>query len=127
MVAYNFQRQFASAVRSGAKKNTIRAMRKGRSRHARPGEALQLYSGMRTSACEKLVSDPICSKVQQITISKEEFVRVVLDQELLPASEIEKLAISDGFKNAEKFAAFFEETHGLPFDGVLISWNWGDR
>ncbi len=122
MVAYNFQKRFAPAVRSGAKKNTIRAWRKGRSRHAHPGEILQLYTGMRTIACEKLLPDPVCCNVQRITIIKESFVSVVLDKLLLDDASIEKLAIADGFKSIEEFAEFFEKNHGLPFDGVLISW-----
>lgn len=47
MVAYSFQKRFVEPIRSGRKRQTIRADRK---RHARPGEVLQLYSGMRTNA-----------------------------------------------------------------------------
>lgn len=124
MVAYNFQNRFAPDIRSGAKKNTIRAMRKGRSRHARPGEALQLYTGMRTSVCEKLIDDPTCLNVLPIEINQnccKVFIR--LDGRELRSDEAEELAIADGFKNVEELAAFFKETHGLHFEGVSISWD----
>lgn len=52
MVAYNFKLQFAFAVVSGEKPQTIRALRKERASHAQPGEALQLYTGMRTATCK---------------------------------------------------------------------------
>ena len=60
MVAYNFKLQFASAVVSGEKPQTIRALRKERplagisksARHAQASEALQLYTGMRTATCK---------------------------------------------------------------------------
>jgi hypothetical protein len=83
---------------------------------------VQLYTGMRTSACKKLLPDQICSNVQPITINKESFVSVVLDKFLLPDAAVEQLAIADGFKDSEEFVNFFKQTHGLPFEGVLISW-----
>jgi hypothetical protein len=45
VVAYSFRQQFRPPILAGTKRQTIRADRK---RHARPGEQLQLYTGMRT-------------------------------------------------------------------------------
>jgi|GEM_PF-4621466 len=42
MVAYSFQDRWAADVEEGRKVCTIRARRKGRSRHARVGERVQL-------------------------------------------------------------------------------------
>ena len=50
MVAYSFNSRFEVAIREGWKTQTIRA---GRKRHARPGEMLQLFCGMRTAHCRK--------------------------------------------------------------------------
>lgn len=36
--------------------------------------------------------------------------------------ELEKIAAWEGFENWEEMRAFFEETHGLPFRGEMISW-----
>lgn len=66
MVAYNFQSQFVEAIRNGSKSHTIR--RNGKRRHARPGESLQLYSGMRTKACKKIITDPECVAAIPISI-----------------------------------------------------------
>ena len=57
MVAYSFKARFVPLIREGLKTQTIRAQR---SRHARPGELIQLFSGMRTHLCEKIVPDPVC-------------------------------------------------------------------
>jgi hypothetical protein len=59
MPAYNFQKQFAPLVQSGEKRQTIRTL--GKRSHAQPGNKLQLYTGMRTKQCRKLV-DPDLSR-----------------------------------------------------------------
>ncbi len=64
MVAYSFDRRFVPAIVSGAKRQTIRAHR---ARHARPGETLQLYTGMRTRQCRKIVErDPVCTRIDEV-------------------------------------------------------------
>jgi hypothetical protein len=47
MVAYSFAPQFIDTIRSGTKCQTIRPI--GKRRHARTGEPVQLYTGMRTA------------------------------------------------------------------------------
>jgi uncharacterized protein YqfB (UPF0267 family) len=64
VVAYSFQQRFAPPILSGTKQQTIRADRK---RHARPGEEMQLYTGMRTKQCE-LICRTTCISVVPITI-----------------------------------------------------------
>ena len=122
MVAYNFQQQFAPAVKSGEKLQTIRAL--GKRRHAKSGDYLQLYTGMRTKSCRKLL-DSICISSEPIGISGDMQVFVGGAGEtikILPIEEVEKLAIADGFDSAEAFFTFFGRMHGLPFLGVLIKW-----
>lgn len=65
MVAYSFDRRFAPAIVAGLKRQTIRALRK---RHARPGERLQLYTGMRSRDCRLLRDDVVCTRLDEITI-----------------------------------------------------------
>ena len=66
MVAYNFKPQFVPLIETGAKQQTIRSPRK---RHTQPGEAMQLYTGMRTKACRKLVTpDPLCISVEPLLL-----------------------------------------------------------
>lgn len=67
MVAYNFQSRFAGPIKRGEKSHTIR--KNGKRRHARPGEPLQLYTGMRTKSCKKIiVKDPVCVFCKTIRI-----------------------------------------------------------
>lgn len=65
MVAYSFQPRFVEPIQTRSKRQTIRALR---ARHARPGERLQLYYGMRTRGCYKIVPDPVCIGVDDIRI-----------------------------------------------------------
>ncbi|WP_292672606.1 hypothetical protein [Mesorhizobium sp.] len=82
MVAYSFKTMFGPQVSALMKRQTVRADRK---RHARPGEPVQLYQGMRTRNCVKLVDpDPICVRVRPIAIVTtwllEEFIAsIVID------------------------------------------------
>ena len=123
MVALNFRKQFADLVKAGQKKQTIRAMRK---RRFVEGDILQLYTGMRTRNCTKLISpDPICCEALTIKILGA-FGPVHLKQGsewvVLSPSESEKLAKDDGFRSLVDMLIFFEETHGFPFVGQLIKW-----
>lgn len=118
MVAYNFQVRFADAVASGAKTQTIRATREGRSRHARPGEALQLYTGLRTKKARKLVDpDPICTTSTYCNIHH---TGITLGNH--PNMDLDDFARRDGFKDFADMKEWFGETHGLPFIGTLIAW-----
>lgn len=57
MVAYSFKSGFVPAIRARTKRQTIRLPRP---RHARPGEMLQTYCGMRTKSCFRIIPDPRC-------------------------------------------------------------------
>ncbi|MEM1289769.1 MAG: hypothetical protein AAGH60_15580 [Pseudomonadota bacterium] len=127
MVAYSFQKRFADDVAHLRKRQTIRAHRK---RHARPGEPIQLFTGMRTKHCRKLVSpDPICLSVEPIDLlivgpdmgidvrlpegSKDDWFRAG-----------DKFAAADGFESEGDMVEFWIEHHPgrMEFSGVLIKW-----
>jgi len=120
MVAYSFAMRFARIVESGAKTQTIRGHRK---RHARPGEPVQLYTGMRTKACRKLVTpDPICEAVMAVTLDMRH-AAVTLDDAPLPLDTLNDFAQADGFANFEDMRGWWQKTHGdAVFEGVLIRW-----
>lgn len=63
MVAYSFNTAFVADVEARTKRQTIRLPRK---RHARPGERIQLFTGMRTKRCRKIIPDPVCIGVDEI-------------------------------------------------------------
>ncbi len=125
MVSLNFKKQFADDVRSGRKKQTIRAMRK---RRFKVGDKLHLYIGLRTKRCEKLVdSDPICLECSTINILSA-FGPIHLkpsgseDWQYLSNAESEALAQADGFRSLVDLLIFFNDHHQFPFVGQLIKW-----
>ena len=122
MVAYSFQKRFASRIEDGSKRHTIRADRR---RHARPGEALQLFVGMRTTSCRKIIADPLCTSVEQIRISFADDGRIseaLIDGQ--PVSDLDEFAIADGFESLSDMEGFWIMHHGLlrEFRGVVIAW-----
>lgn len=125
MVAYNFQRRFEPGIRAGLKRRTIRAPRAGRARHARPGDELQLFTGLRTRDC-RLIGRATCTGVSTVLILPTSTgVLVYVDEQ--PTPDLEAFARADGFASATDFQVFWRETHGLcrdsrPFEGTIIMW-----
>ena len=120
MVAYSFKARFVPLIREGLKTQTIRAER---SRHARPGELIQLFSGMRTHLCEKIVPDPVCTVVLPIMISFATARIARVEVGMVPVRDLDAFAISDGFEGLDDMTAFWLENHGARgFDGVVIEW-----
>lgn len=123
MVAYSFKKQFAPKILDGTKRGTIRAERK---RHARPGEPLQLYTGMRTKACH-LIARATCVDVVPIQIDLSQRGGFVLfpNRECIEShAGLTAFAISDGFATWADMRAFWEREHpDTPnFSGVHITW-----
>lgn len=124
MVAYSFKRRFVEPIQIGTKTHTIRGARK---RHAMPGERLQLFHGMRTRHCEKILPDPVCLSIDPIRMFFRghvlEWVRVADDL----VRDLQDFARADGFKDAGDLANFWELQGGeTTFNGVLISWTYPD-
>ncbi len=133
MVAYSFAPQFVESVSTLRKRQTVRGSRK---RHARPGEPIQLYSGMRTKHCRKLVApDPICRSVSHILIDIDAHAHFVItaiavDGVHLSDDEIEAFAVADGFGGAladgfarQRMGVFWLRHHAWAlFEGVVIRW-----
>lgn len=131
MVALNFKSQFAEDVELGRKCRSIRAPRKD-GRDPKEGDRIQLYTGMRTKACEKL-GEVTCSRVRLVEI---DHMGVKVDGRLLyggdapaysgftdPCERYDNdFARADGFDGFQDMCEFFEKTHGLPFKGLLIEW-----
>ena len=128
MVAYSFNKRFVPQIAAGTKRQTIRLPRK---RHARPGERLQLYTGMRTRYCQKIIPDPICSWATPLSILFEarRIVSIELSTETIGGGVrvkcLDQFARQDGFEGIEDMSEFWARTHGTPehFVGVLICWD----
>lgn len=118
MVLYGFKQQFAAKVEDGSKPHTIRNLRKNG--HAKPGDLLQLYSGLRTKDCRKLLDpDPVCWETFPIWIEAQNMAVLLGDrQDWLSDGEIEALAIADGFDSVKEFFDFFPADN----EKILICW-----
>lgn len=129
MVALNFKPEFVVLIDGGEKTRTIRRVRK--TGNPKSGDRLQLYTGMRTSACEK-IRDATCIRVRPVKI---DHMGVTLDGRKLFAGDAPAyqggpqpeeydgdFARADGFDSFTNMAEFFEGQYGFPFEGQLIEW-----
>lgn len=116
MTALSFKAQFAGPVERREKRQSIRAA----NRFA-VGKPIQLYTGMRTKACRKLVAeDPICTSIEEVYIDP---LFISVGEAILADHEERTLATADGFASVADFKAFFI-VDGAPFNGFLIKWDW---
>lgn len=121
MVAYSFKPRFVDPIRASTKRQTIRADRK---RHARPGEQLQLYTGMRTKQC-KLIARSTCVSVDLVLLNFADCGVVRINGIVLFSdAAMQKFSRSDGFTSWADMRAFWHENHpGIEqFEGVIIRW-----
>lgn len=123
MVAYSFQARFELPIISGRKTGTIRNL--GRRRHARPGEALQLYTGMRTRSC-RLLAQAACVAVEPIRLHFHS-PAVLVGAGCYEIEDLDTFAQGDGFRDWDDMAAFWREAHPLPhlgpWIGLWVRWN----
>jgi hypothetical protein len=97
MVAYSFRQPFVDPIRLGLKRHTIRGHRR---RHARPGEPMQTYTGMRTRHCTRILDpDPVCTAVRHIEIAVEPPATIAaIEIEGVPVEPSDAFAAADGFE-----------------------------
>lgn len=126
MVAYSFKQRFELPIAVGTKRQTIRAERK---RHAREGEQLQLYTGMRTKQC-RLIGRAICLGTVPVRLDLEcgriEFPAT--GRALTTIQELNDFARADGFAQWHGrggLLEFWRVEHGniSVFSGVMIRWD----
>ncbi|MBP5857272.1 hypothetical protein KAJ83_09650 [Marivibrio halodurans] len=135
MVAYNFKSGFVRDIRAGIKDHTVRGNRARR--HARPGELVQLYTGMRTKQCTKILDpDPPCTRLDEVALEvgpmAGRFALFEINGIPLDDEAIEAFAAADGFSVARRLdvsatecmVRFWAMTYGRqPFEGVVIHWD----
>lgn len=133
MVAYSFNKRFAEPIATGhpatgvIKRQTIRAPRQ---RHARPGELLQIYQGMRTKHCRKIIADQVCVEVRPIELFVAlGYVRFTDTGEAFGITTmLDNFARQDGFLHWADLQTFWQAAHpeasdkDMMFPGVLIRW-----
>lgn len=128
MPALNFKAQFAEDVEIGAKRQTVRAPRKDGRAHCKVGDTIKLYTGMRTKAC-RLLAEATVTSVRKVRI---EDCEMFLDGRRLPSAiwsrdqtepTDNEFAEADGFASFMDMAEWFQDVHGLPFEGSVICWD----
>lgn len=119
MVAYSFQPDFAAPIESGSKRSTIRP--NGKRRHARAGEELQLYIGLRTRSSRLLLRVP-CERSVQIEIhAKGVWADGVFKTN---SAYYANLARIEGFASFGNLQAWFDRRYGLRVVGFTqITWD----
>jgi hypothetical protein len=132
MVAYSFKRRFVHPIEIGRKPHTLRGPRR---RHARVGEVVQLYEGMRTRYC-RLIAAPLCEKFHGVYLKFSTYQAFyffdVVEQvpgewkrigDLRPIDDPDRFAYSDGFDDIDDMGRFWRDVHSLTsWDGFLIGW-----
>ena len=116
---------FKDKILSGAKRQTIRTIRKN---PIKEGETLYMWWKQRSPEREKL-GETNCIKISHVEIHNDCYL---IDQDvptkgcgqvICDSTKMHELAIADGFDNWQQLIEFFENTHSLPFEGVLIEWD----
>ena len=91
---------------------------------------LQLYTGLRTRAAQKICSDTRCVRVDPITLrfspalGGAPVLLSAVEIDGFKVSDLDDFARLDGFEHRRDMSAFWVQHHGpMPeFHGVLIIW-----
>ena len=143
MPAYSFKKRFINPIKVGLgqkihaadtieemlrpKRQTIRAI--GKRRHARPGEIVQLYYGMRTKQCFK-IGEARCISALPVCLTFISWGSAIVGSGKVPENcyfdeRLHLFAQADGFDTWDAMKEFWRAEHaGLDkFEGVLIRWD----
>lgn len=115
MVAFNFSPEFADAVASGEKCQTVRKTRRGKA-----GDPAQLFTGQRTKKCRKLREDTTLCYVDYVHIAPG-FLTVGTAEK--HAGNVDAFARRDGFPDYAAMLAWFKKKYGTDhFVGYVHRW-----
>lgn len=123
---FMFQSQFAELVTTGLKRQTIRSPRKrwpliGDLIDCRAWTAAPYRSKQRHLCHGRITMVASCSiNRNAVALSYSSPTGSVL--EILTTSGEQAFAQADGFKDVASMHAWFNKTHGLPFQGMLVRW-----
>jgi len=110
MVAFNFKFVHADKVEDGAKCATIRP-----SRRAKPGDTLQLYTGLRTRKT-RLLKVARCIDVREIIVHKDHIEGI---EDFDEAEFLEMMGDEDSM---EELIGYFKKYYVLPYRCFLYIW-----
>ncbi len=118
MTVVMFQARFAPLVVDGTKTQTIRPERK---RPIKAGDLLSLrrWTDKAYRSPQIELARARCIIVDRVEVG---MLTIFVGGILLRRRERDAFARADGFSSGMELSDWFENTHGLPFAGVLIRW-----
>ena len=110
-----FKPQFADAVENGTKLQTVRTRPK---RMPKPGDKIscRAWTEKPYRSKHRILRESVITKVSMFEMS---------DSSITVASyaePCEDFAKADGFASFSEMVDWFRRTHGLPFEGIVITW-----
>jgi hypothetical protein len=120
-----FQERFAGMVERGEKCRTIR---KRPARMPVVGDVIdcRAWEGAAYRSKQRKLREVVLTEVREVKIC-EDALTEYCGRPLGEMETLDEFAQEDGFRNWEEMVAWFRETHGLPFEGVLLVWGEGTR
>lgn len=114
-----FKPRFAAMVENGTKLQTVRPRPK---RMPKEGDTISLrcWSGAPYRSRQRVLREATIAAVREVEIYED---IVALDGRALHHYEAEEFAMADGFTSPGEMTAWFRETHGLPFVGIVLYWH----
>ena len=119
MIVKLFKPQFSPLVESGLKLQTVRPTPK---RMPKPGDRISLreWTGAPYRSKQRVLREAKIVSIQPIRMD----LWISINGEVLTVRRAEAFARADGFASLYEMTCWFEDTHGLPFEGVVIKWDW---
>ena len=122
-----FQPRFAGLVEEGSKRQTIRPVPK---RMPAPGDLIdcRAWTGAPYRSKQRKLCEGVITAVWTCILNKDAVLLRAIErsgatrQMSLRGLNADEFAKADGFRDFEEMALWFEETHQLPFTGILIKW-----
>jgi hypothetical protein len=117
-----FKPRFAPLVEAGTKPHTVRPTPK---RMPKVGDkiSLRMWMGRPYGSKQRVLRESVVTKVEPIRLidTGRELIVTMAGRALEP-EEINAFAQADGFAGGLEMFDWFEATHGLPFEGIVIHW-----
>lgn len=117
-----FKPQFALLVELGQKCQTVRPVPK---RTPKPGDRISLrcWTDKPYRSKQRVLRESVISGVKKFRL-RQLSGKMCMSIDDWPLSEwdAEGFARADGFTSLPEMAEWFQNTHGLPFEGIVIYW-----
>ena len=114
-----FQDRFVSKIKDGTKIHTIRKS----DRVTGMSYSLRRWTGKPYRSKQERILEVVCAGTCLVSIGHgENQDKINLEGVEMSTIQREVIARDDGFQSAEEMLKWFQDNHGLPFEGWLIEW-----